>query len=314
MKINLSELKFRVEQLQKRLIACDICPHFCRVNRLKNKKGFCQAGRELEIAHIGLHFGEEPPLSGLNGSGAIFFYHCNLRCVYCQNWQISQNSSQLSVVSGQLLAKQMLALQEQGAHNINFVSPTHYVPYILEGLIFALEKGLKIPLIYNTNAYDSMEVLKLLDGVIDIYLPDIKYCDNKIAKKYSGIENYVEHSRAAIKKMFKQVGWLDIDRQGVAKKGVIVRHLVMPNNLAGSKECLKFLASISKEISISLMAQYSPQHKSSQAQELNRKITISEYEEIVDYAHELGLENCWIQDLDSSDTYLPDFASNKPFS
>jgi putative pyruvate formate lyase activating enzyme len=266
----------------------------------------------IKIAHFGLHFGEEPFISGKSGSGTIFFYNCNMKCVFCQNFQISQvdinkDIYKQSGYSEVKLAGIMLSLQEQKAHNINLVSPTHFAPQIAQAIYIARKKGLKIPIIYNTNGYDSCDTLKLLEGLIDIYLPDIKYSGNKNAEKYSNTSNYVEVNRRAIKEMYRQVGNLIFDKNGIAQRGLIVRHLVLPNDIAGSKESLKFLVGISKSIYIGIMSQYNPCFQSREYPELNRKITNEEYENVVQYARSLGFSNVLIQDNESSDNLNPDF-------
>jgi len=269
----------------------------------------------LKISSLGPHYGEEPPLSGTRGSGAVFFTGCNLRCVYCQNWQISQGQGK--GMSNELcasdLADKMLDLQGKGCHNINLVSPSHIVPQILETLKIAKSRGLRIPIVYNTNGYDSPQILKMMEGWIDIYLPDIKYSNNENAFKYSGVKNYVERNRAAIAEMFRQVGNLQLDDEGIAKRGFIVRHLVLPNDIAGSSESLKFLASLSKDIWVSIMAQYHPCYKAERFPELNRRIYSREYEKVINWIAEFELRNVLTQELDSSDIYLPDFREEKPF-
>jgi len=267
----------------------------------------------LKVASIGPHHGEEPPLSGTKGSGAIFFSNCNLRCIFCQNYQISQEGIGY-FISEEELADEMLKLQKIGCHNINLVSPTHFGPQILKTLTIAKEKGLKIPIVYNSNGYDSVEMLKLLEGYIDIYLPDIKYSDNQNALKYSGVKDYVEHNRAAITEMFYQIGNLVLDKDGIAQKGVIVRHLILPYDLAGSYESLKFLASLSKDIFISAMSQYYPCFRAIGHPILGRKITKEEYRKVLDWIDEFGFENVLTQEEDSADNYLPDFRKDKPFS
>jgi putative pyruvate formate lyase activating enzyme len=267
----------------------------------------------LKIASCGPHHGEEPPLSGTRGSGTIFFTGCNLRCVYCQNYQISQEGLGYEV-SLEELAGKMLDLQAQGCHNINLVSPTQVANQIRPSLILAKEKGLKLPIVYNTNGSDAVQVLQSFEGLVDIYLPDIKYSDNENAFKYSGARDYVAKNRAAITEMYRQVGNLELDDEGIAKRGVIVRHLVLPNGIAGSYESLKFLSSLSKDIWLSIMAQYHPCFKASQFPELNRKITSAEYQQVLNWVKEFGFENVLAQELSSSDVYLPDFKKEKPFS
>jgi putative pyruvate formate lyase activating enzyme len=269
----------------------------------------------LKISSLGPHYGEEPPLSGTRGSGAVFFTGCNLRCVYCQNWQISQGQGK--GMSNELcasdLADKMLDLQGKGCYNINLVSPSHIVPQILETLKIAKSRGLRIPIVYNTNGYDSPQILKRMEGWIDIYLPDIKYSNDEQAFKYSGVRNYVKRNRAAITEMFRQVGNLQLDEEGIAKRGVIVRHLVLPGDIAGSFESLKFLSSLSKDIWISVMAQYHPCHKAAEYPELNCRINSAEYQRVLKWVEQLGFHNVLAQELDSSDIYLPDFSRERPF-
>jgi len=331
------ELGRRVNEVRQILESCTLCPRRCKVNRLAGKLGFCLSGTEVVISSAGPHYGEEPPISGSKGSGAIFFTGCNLRCLFCQNYQISQEyeghpvnpvrsplplakASRRNVgatsngVKIETLAGMMLSLENQRCHNINLVSPTHFVPQILEALLIAVEKGLTLPLVYNTNGYDTIETLKLLDGIIDIYLPDIKYSDNKYAKEYSGVKNYVKYNRLALKEMFRQVGNLIIDENGIAQRGVLIRHLVLPERIAGSFESLDFIAEeISKEAHISLMSQYHPCYKADKHPVVNRRLKKAEYDEVVEYAEKSGLENCYIQELASSDDFLPDFRREKPF-
>jgi len=317
--LSIIEIRDRYLTLEKIQKQCIICPRNCKVNRLRGEKGYCRSADKLKIAHFGLHFGEEPFISGTYGSGTIFFYNCNMRCVFCQNWQISQvdindDIYKQSDYSEERLAEIMLSLQEQKAHNINLVSPNHYIPQIVKGIYLAKKKGLKIPIIYNTNGYDSYETLNLLKGIVDIYLPDIKYSGNKNAGKYSNTSNYVEVNRKAIKEMFEQIGNLILDKNGIAQRGLIVRHLVLPNDIAGSKDSLKFLANVSRDIYIGIMSQYNPCFRSREYTELNRKITNEEYENVVRYAQSLGFKNILIQDNESSDVLNPDFSKEDPFS
>jgi len=303
----------RIEAAYKLLSPCVVCPHACQVDRLKDELGNCRSGLKLKIASVGPHFGEEPPLSGTRGSGTIFFSNCNLRCLFCQNWQISQEGVG-SYITEEELAEKMLELQAMGVHNINLVSPTHFGPQILKTLIIAKNRGLHLPIVYNSGGYDSVEMLKLFEGYIDIYLPDIKYSSNEKALKFSGIKNYVEFNRAAISEMFRQVGNLKLDKEGIAKRGIIVRHLVLPFDLAGSYESLKFLASLSQQIWISLMAQYYPCHKAIEHPLLSRKITPQEYQQVLTWAEKFGFENLLTQELDSAEIYLPDFRKKRPFA
>ena len=289
--LNFSEeqLNLRIEKLFEILESCEICPRKCHVNRLKEEKGYCQLGYLPKVSAFHPHFGEESCLVGFGGSGTIFLTSCNLSCVYCQNFEISQ----LRIgeeVSFEKMAEMMIKLQEIGCHNINFVTPTPQVPQILKSLKIAIKKGLKIPLVYNTSSYDSVEVLKILDGIFDIYLPDARYGDSKIALKYSNAPNYFEIMVESIKEMHRQVGDLVLDEKGIAKRGVLVRHLVLPNNLAGSEKILEFLASLSKKMAINIMDQYYPCYKAFEFPELSRRITREEYEEAINLAKKYGLK------------------------
>jgi putative pyruvate formate lyase activating enzyme len=282
------------------------------VNRLEGELGFCKSGKDIQVSSIGLHFGEEPFISGKKGSGTIFFTYCTLRCRYCQNYQIGQEGVG-KTISIEDLADEMVSLQHQGAHNINLVTPTHFVPQIIEALKIAIKNGLTIPIVYNTSGYETLEALEALDGLIQIYLPDIKYSENEMAIRYSSAHRYVETNRAAVFEMFRQVGNLEI-KNGVAKKGLLVRHLVLPNKIAGSFASFDFIASLSREIWLSLMAQYHPCSLAKDDPLLNRKLKTEEYQEVIDYAHKLGLRNLLTQELDSSEIYLPDFNQEKPFA
>lgn len=292
--------------------SCVLCGHRCGVNRVKGQRGKCQAGILPVVASSCVHRGEEPMISGSRGSGTIFFAHCCLRCVFCQNFAISQLGEGRELGTEELVGI-MIKLQTQGVHNINLVSPTHYGSQILAALKLARKQGLKIPIVYNTGGYDSIELLRALDGQIDIYLPDLKYFDDVSALKYSGAKNYVETAKTGIKEMFRQVGVSKIGDSGIGVRGLLVRHLVLPNDLSQSKEALDFLASISKDIWVSLMAQYSPQFRARQIPELARRLEQNEYRMIVEYAQEIGLHNLYTQKLESSDVYLPDFKKVDPF-
>ena len=307
------ELEKRVNKFLNILKSCVLCPHMCKVDRTKGEKGLCDSGMDVVISSHGSHHGEEPAISGKQGSGAIFFTGCNLKCSFCQNFQIS-HEYQGKKISVKELADIMIDLQTQGCHNINFVTPTHFLPQILEALLQACEQGLNIPLVYNTNGYDRVEILKLLDQIIDIYLPDIKYSDETSAKKCSGVEDYVKHNRPALEEMFKQGGVLIKDDKGIAKRGMIVRHLVLPNKLAGSKLSLDFIAKeLSEDIHVGIMAQYHPCYKAKDDEMLNRRVNRQEYAESVDYAESLGMDNCLVQELASADDFVPDFNKDEPF-
>lgn len=306
-------LRHRVEAAKCILERCTLCPRACKANRLKGEEGFCKSGYAPVVSSSGPHHGEEPPISGRYGSGTIFFTGCNLRCLFCQNYQISQEYIGEPTASGELAAM-MIKLQQLGCHNINLVTPTHFVPQILEALLSACEKGLAIPLVYNTNGYDALDILRLLDGIVDIYLPDIKYSDEQSANELSGAKNYVPHNRIALKEMYRQVGDLRVDRTGVAQRGVLIRHLVLPARRAGSFASLDFIAQeLSRKAYVSIMAQYHPCHQAHKYPSVNRPITRSEYAEVVQYAESLGLDNCYIQSLLSRDDFLPDFERGHPF-
>ena len=291
------ELNERTEQAYQLLEACRVCPRECGVNRLKDDKlGFCRSGLNPIISSVSPHHGEEPPLSGTKGSGTIFFTNCNLRCVYCQNYPISQMGNGAARTPGEL-ACQMLWLQEQGCHNLNLVTPTHFVPQILKALGIARERGFGLPIVYNTSGYESLETLRILDGIVDIYLPDMRYGDNKAAMQYSVAPHYVEINRAAIKEMYCQVGNLVIDKAGIAKRGLIIRHLVLPGGLSGTEGIMKFLAEeISRDVYISLMSQYFPAYKTTEHKEINRRITEAEYDAAYESKMKYGLKNGWIQE------------------
>ena len=310
------ELHERAVQLDSILSNCTLCPRNCRINRKDGEIGFCRSGYLPIVSSYCVHHGEEPVLSGNRGSGTIFFGNCNLRCIFCQNHQISQpeKSRRDKEISFERLADIMIELQSKGCHNINLVSPSHFAAQIVKALEIAAEKGLKIPLVYNTNSYESLYTLKLLDGIIDIYLPDIKYSDNDNSFDYSRAEDYVRYSRAVILEMKRQVGNLIIDTHGIAIRGLIIRHLVLPNDIAGSKESLEFISrEIGRETFLSIMSQYFPTHKAKENILLSNSLTEAEYERVIDYLDMFGLENGWIQEYSSRDYYRPDFHKDEPF-
>ncbi|HTG00088.1 MAG TPA: radical SAM protein [Nitrospirota bacterium] len=293
------ELHQRIEAAYQLLEACRVCPRECGINRLKNDKlGFCRSGLNPVVSSASAHHGEEPPLSGTKGSGTIFLTNCNLRCVYCQNYPISQLGNGAEKMPGEL-ACQMVWLQEQGCHNLNLVTPTHFMPQILKALGIAVERGFTLPIVYNTNGYESLEALSLLDGIVDIYLPDMRYSDEMVSRKYSVAPFYPEINRTAVKEMFRQVGNLVTDENGIAKKGLLIRHLVLPNGLSGSEQIMKFLAEeVSRDVSISLMAQYFPAYKAREFKDLSRRITHDEYEDARRIMEKYGLENGWMQEME----------------
>ncbi len=268
---------------------CILCPRQCRVNRLAGETGKCRGTSEVVVSSYGPHFGEEAPLVGQHGSGTIFFAYCNLRCIYCQNYTISQ-LGEGSVVSREQLADMMLSLQAKGCHNINLVSPTHVVPHILAALELAAGRGLYLPLVYNSGGYDSVETLKLLDGIVDIYMPDMKYSDAKIGEELSGIKDYPKANQAAVREMHRQVGDLQIDKAGVARRGLLVRHLVLPNRLAGTPEVVRFLAQkVSPNTYLNIMAQYHPCHQAFDRPLLSRPLQGQEFAEAITRAQQQGL-------------------------
>jgi len=268
---------------------CCLCPRHCGVNRLVAEGGKCRITNQAAVSSYGPHFGEEAPLVGGHGSGTIFFTYCNLRCVFCQNYTISQ-LGEGSAVGGEELARMMLSLQAKGCHNINLVSPTHVVPYILEALELAVSGGLYLPLVYNTGGYDSVETLELLDGVVDIYMPDMKYSDERTAERLSGIKNYSQVNKAAVREMHRQVGDLQVDEQGVAQRGLLVRHLVLPSRLAGTEEVVRFLAQeVSTNTYLNIMAQYHPCYKAFDIPQLAHPVNRQEFSEAIDLAHQQGL-------------------------
>lgn len=279
----------RVARSRERLRRCHVCPRHCEVNRLEGELGFCLVGARPFVASHGPHFGEEAPLRGRRGSGTIFFSSCNLRCLYCQNYEIS-HLREGTEITPQELADMMLGLQEMGCHNINLVTPSHQVPHILDGLLLAAEGGLRIPLVYNTSSYDDLETLRLLEGIVDIYLPDFKYADAAIALQYSKAPSYPDIAKAAIKEMHRQVGDLTLDEQGLAVRGILVRHLVLPGGLAGTAEVMRFLAEeVSKETYINVMDQYRPCYEALAYPPLNRRITEEEFDEAIRLTKASGL-------------------------
>lgn len=282
-------LSQRIAAARALLQSCRVCPRNCGIDRLAGESGKCKTGRQALVSSYGPHFGEESPLVGGHGSGTIFFTNCNLKCLYCQNYSISQ-LGEGNEVNTEELAKMMLSLQDRGCHNINLVSPTHVVPQILEALEVAAGRGLKLPLVYNSGGYDSLETLKILDGIVDIYMPDMKYADAEVALKLSGIENYPELNRAAVREMHRQVGDLQINRDGVATRGLLIRHLVLPHQLAGTEKTMRFIAEeLSRNSYVNVMDQYRPCYKASEHPKLTRAVSRQELTEAVEVAHKAGL-------------------------
>jgi putative pyruvate formate lyase activating enzyme len=294
--MKVKDIKERIEKAHDLLKECAVCPRECGVNRLEGEMGLCGIGKNPKVASHNVHYGEEPPISGAKGSGTIFFSGCNLRCRYCQNFPISQlRNGQETNAEG--LAKMMLHLQTKGCHNVNLVTPSHVVPQILQALSIAWEKGFDLPLVYNTSGYDAMESLRLLEGIIDVYLPDMRYSANRIAKRLSSVENYVEVNRKAIKEMYRQVGDLETDEDGIARKGLIIRHLILPDSLAGSDRTFRFIREeISDKVRLSLMGQYFPSYRAGECVSIDRKITPEEYESVLESFFESGLSRGWMQE------------------
>ena len=278
------ELAQRGQLLMEFLKECRLCPRECRVNRLNGEVGVCQAGSELVVSSAFPHFGEEPPLVGHHGSGTIFLTHCNLRCIFCQNYDISHlgNGERITISD---LVRVMVRLQEIGCHNINFVTPTHYVPQIVASLPEAIEKGLRLPIVYNCSGYESIEVIQLLEGVVDIYMPDTKYLDERYSKRFSNAPDYPEVNKKVLKEMHRQVGDLMINSKGIAESGLLIRHLVMPNEVSSSEAVLKFIAEeISVHSYVNIMDQYRPEYRAHEYPEINRRITHKEYLEAIQWA------------------------------
>jgi len=293
---------------------CTSCPRNCFVDRASGELGTCQSGDKPIVSSYTPHFGEEPVLSGTNGAGNIFFGNCNLSCDYCQNSVISQNpkAETRNEISVERLSEIMLELQDRSCHNIGLVSPTHFAVPILKSIKLASDKGLNLPIIYNSNGYDSVEMLKLYKGVIDIYLPDLKYGNNDNGRRYSKAPDYFDKAKLAITEMYDQVGAELVYENDVVARGLIIRHLVLPNDLSEKEEVLRFISKeLDPKIHISVMAQYYPTNRASRNILLNRKITQSEYARVIDLLDKYGLENGWVQELESNDFYRPNFDSDR---
>ncbi len=291
--------------MNKELECCTICPHNCKINRTKNP-GRCKSTDKIKIALYSIHNFEEPCISGEKGSGTIFFSNCNMNCVFCQNYEISQLGRGKEITIEEL-ANVMIKQQERNVQNINLVTPTSYALHIVEAIKIARKKGLEIPIVYNTNGYESVETLKLLEGYVDIYLPDLKYYYDDLAKKYSRVDNYFEIATKAIQEMYRQVGTPVLDENGVMKKGLMIRHLILPNEVQNSKKVLKWIKeNIDSNVYVSIMAQYFPTYKAKEIPEIARKITKEEYEKVENYLYELDLENGYIQELgEHEEEYVP---------
>ena len=300
-----------MEKIENNILEeCKLCPHNCKVNRIKGEVGRCRAGAKLKVALCSLHYFEEPCISGENGSGTVFFSGCNMACKFCQNYKISQNLIGKEIEIEEL-ANEFIKLQEMNANNINLVTGVMYIPQIIETIKLARKKGLKIPIVYNSSGYEKVETIKMLKGYIDVYLPDLKYYYEELGKRLSGINNYFENATLAIKEMYNQVGIPKCDENGIIKKGLIIRHLVLPNHIRNSKMVLKWIKeNINKNVLVSVMAQYFPTHKAMQEQDISRKLTQEEYNEIEEYIYELNL-NGYVQNLENDEEkYVPNFDMN----
>ena len=312
-KISEEDFNYRLAYSDEIIKKCTSCPRNCLADRTNGEFGTCQSGDRPIVSSYTSHFGEEPVLSGTNGAGNIFFGNCNLRCDYCQNFVISQNpkAEVRNEISVERLSDIMLELQDMSCHNIGLVSPTHFAVPILKSIRLAIEKGLNLPIIYNTNGYDSVEVLKLYRDVIDIYLPDFKYGNNDYGRRFSKVPDYFDKARLAIKEMYEQVGSELVYENGVVVRGLIIRHLVLPNGLAESEAVFKFIAEMDPKIHLSLMAQYFPTNRAEKNILLNRTIRHSEFDLVTELFHKYGLENGWIQEMESHDFYRPNFDEDR---
>jgi len=291
----------KLELLEK----CTICPHNCGINRTNNQIGRCKSKDTVKIALYSTHNFEEPCISGKKGSGTVFFSNCNMNCVFCQNYEISQQGKGKEITIEEL-AEIFIKQQEKDVENINLVTPTSYVPQIIEAIKIARNKGLKLPIVYNTNGYEKVETLKMLEGYVDIYLPDFKYSDNELAKRLSKVDNYFEIATQALTEMYKQTGKAVFDDRGIMQKGMIIRHLVLPNHILNSRRVLKWINENMHDVYVSVMAQYFPTYKAKDIEDINRKLTKEEYEQIENYLYRLDLENGYIQELgEHEEEYVP---------
>lgn len=291
----------------KLLEKCAICPHNCGINRLDNQIGRCKSKDTVKVALYSIHNFEEPCISGRKGSGTVFFSNCNMNCVFCQNYEISQQGKGKEI-SIEELADIFIKQQEKDVENINLVTPTSYVPQIIEAIKIARSKGLKLPIVYNTNGYEKVETLKMLEGYVDIYLPDFKYSDNELGKRLSKVDNYFEIATEALKEMHRQTGKAVFDENGIMQKGMIIRHLVLPNHILNSRRVLKWINDNMHDVYVSVMAQYFPTYKAKELEDINRKLTKKEYEEIENYLYRLNLENGYIQELgEHEEEYVPNW-------
>ncbi len=282
------ELVRRAEQALETLLSCEVCPHSCKVNRVEGEIGFCKVGRYAVVSSYFPHRGEEFPIRGHRGSGTIFFSYCNMKCVYCQNYELSHFGEGREILPEEL-AEMMVELQEMGCHNINLVSPSHVVPQILEALVIAVEKGLRIPIVYNTSSYDSLKTLRLLDGVVDIYLADLKYLNPEYGRRYSKVKDYPRRAKEAIREMYRQVGNLKTDSAGIAVRGLLARHLVLPNDISTTGEVMEFLRSLDPQLAVNVMAQYFPYYRARSYPELARRVSADEFASALRWAEGLRI-------------------------
>ena len=293
----------KLELLEK----CAICPHNCGINRLNNQIGRCKSKDTVKVALYSTHNFEEPCISGKKGSGTVFFSNCNMNCVFCQNYEISQQGKGKEI-SIEELADIFIKQQEKDVENINLVTPTSYVPQIIEAIKIARGNGLKLPIVYNTNGYEKVEILKMLDGYVDIYLPDFKYSDNELGKRLSKVENYFEIATEALREMYRQTGKVIFNDEGIMQRGMIIRHLVLPNHILNSRRVLKWINENMHDVYVSVMAQYFPTYKAKEIDDINRKLTKEEYDQIENYLYRLDLENGYIQELgEHEEEYVPNW-------
>lgn len=312
-RLSSGEIHLRAAAARRLSSPCNLCPRKCGVDRPAGQRGYCGSGPAPQVAAVIPHFGEEPPLIAGGGAGTIFFSHCNLRCAYCQNHQISQGGVG-SVISVKALASKIMDLQAAGCANIEPVSPSHHLPGLLEAIALASSQGLELPIVYNTNGYETVETLEILDGIVDIFLPDLKYASEEQAMRYSDVPDYVKTARSAILEMYSQVGDLVLDEDGRATRGLILRLLVLPSDISGTRESLMWIReNLPSSITLSLMSQYTPMYAASQDSLLKRGITEKEYDEVLDMAWDMGFENAFVQELASQDSGIPDFLSDQPF-
>lgn len=312
-KLTTDQIKEIARELKNLADPCEICPRRCQAKRFHGRTGFCGLGNSAVISSTLAHFGEEPPITGKTGSGTIFLTGCNARCIFCQNYQISQEGIG-NPISTESLAEIYLKLQRAGCENINWVTPTPHLPFLVEALSIAIPNGFSLPIVYNTNGYDRLEILRLLDGIVDIYLPDMKYGENVWAKEFSSMPNYFEVNVEAVKEMYRQVGILQLDERGVAKKGLLVRHLVLPENTSGSAKIFRTLSAIDPVISVSIMAQYHPCYHAFGHPAIGRRITRQEYMRVIEDFNLYGMTTAYTQDfknLADKDSFFPDFKQDE---